>query len=273
MRKLSALALIIALALLCGAAIAQLDPKQPAAVSISFDGMEALFFGNPDLCSLTFLNVTHHTPKMTITKIANGRRTTVAMLKGEQLRGSLMVEVEGRRATGVSRYQAASMDEDVHDARWLIDMNELHPGTLTIKEEKLFGKIHFSAGLFYADKLSETPARFFATDRSNKTLSFNRRIGEPAAKIDLVNGDALVIHGSDTNIRLVAMPGVRYEIAITNLPSKNMMSMDHFIGYYSIIKEPLQRYVPIHAFKSAVVEPFPTVCPSVVFTGTKVDVP
>lgn len=236
----------------------QFNPAAPATVSFSFDGMEALFFGDPSRVSVGILNVHHHTPQLTVTKVSAKGRTILATWKGNELRGTTFIDVEGR-TTGVSRHQAQSIADDKHDLRWAISLTELYQCRFTILEDKLFGKVHFSSGIFYADKLSEMPARFFAADNSGKTLPFNRKIAEPAAKLNLNAGESLLIRGNGAPLRLVAANGVRYEVAITNLPPEDMMSMDHFLHYYEIIGEPLQKFVPVMAINTGL-RPFPTAC-------------
>ena len=241
-------------------------------VNISFDGMEALFFGAADRVSVGVLNAHNHTPKIQVVRIANNERTVVAQLSGEQLSKPVFMDAEGLAATGITRRLAEVKENDPYDARWMIDFNELYPGKMTIKEQNLFTKIHISSGLFYADRLSKAKAKFFAADDSGKTLKVSRRMAQPAAKLNLSEGDKLIISGNFEPIRLVGTAGVQYQIDITNLPPKNAMSMDHFLHYYEIVAEPLEKYVPVYTFKAAVA-PFPTSCPPVYFSSLTISKP
>jgi hypothetical protein len=241
-------------------------------VQINFDGMEALFFGAPERVSVGVLNAHNHRPKITVTKVVNQERTLVAQLSGTQLSKPIFIDAEGLAATGVSRYLAENKEVDPYDARWMIDFNELHPGKLTINEDKLFTKVHISNGLFYSDKLSTTKAKFFAADDSGKTLKVSRRVAQPAAKLNLANGDKLIISGNFEPIRLVGSANVSYQIDITNLPPKNAMSMDHFLHYYEIVEQPLERYIPLLSFKAAF-SPAPTPCAPVYFSSITISKP
>jgi hypothetical protein len=165
-------------------------------------------------------------------------------------------------------------ENDPFDARWTIDFNELYPQeNLTVDETKLFTKIHISNGLFYSERLSKTKARFFAADDSGRTLKVNRRMSYPAAKLNLANGDKLIISGGNFEpVRLVGSANVSYQIDITNLPPKNAMSMDHFLHYYEIVNEPLEQYVPVMSFKAAF-DPYPTGCAPVLFSSITISKP
>jgi hypothetical protein len=97
-------------------------------------------------------------------------------------------------------------------------------------------------------------------------------MAQPAAKLNLSNGDKLIISGNFEPIRLVGSANVSYQIDITNLPPKNAMSMDHFLHYYEIVAEPLEKYVPVWAFKAAF-DPFPSVCPPLQFSAITISKP
>jgi hypothetical protein len=241
-------------------------------VNISFDGMEALFFGARDRVSVGVLNAHNHQPKINVVKVTSQERTVVAQLSGEQLSKPVFIDAEGMAATGITRRLAEVKESDPYDARWMIDFNELYAEKLTIKEENLYTKIHISSGLFYGDRLSKTKAKFFAADDTGKTLKVSRRMAQPAAKLNLSEGDKLIISGNFEPIRLVGTAGVQYQIDITNLPPKNAMSMDHFLHYYEIVAEPLEKYVPVYTFKAALA-PFPTSCPPVYFSSLTISKP
>jgi hypothetical protein len=248
------------------------NPRTEATVSFNFDGMEALFFGNSERVSLGILNAHNHTPKLVISKIVNDQKSTIATLEGQQLRGSLFVDVDGNNK-GVGRYYSSSMNDDYNDSRWLVDFNELYSGRkFTIKEESLSGKIHFSSGLFYAANLSDARVHFFSADGSGKALPFNRRIAEPGAKINLASGEALVIKKDNVElVRLTSQPNVRYQIEITNIPPPNMGSMDHFLNFYSLVGENLTEYVPVMAQKAAF-NPAPYLCIPLNFSDSELSV-
>jgi hypothetical protein len=252
------------------ATLRPVTPREEATVSFSFDGLMAICFGNPARVSAGLLDVHHHTPELTITRVKGENRSTMAVLKGEQLRGVFYVDVEGNTKTGVSRYYAESMN-DPNDFRWNVDLEgDLHQRQLYVKEEKLFGKIHFNSGLFYAENLSEETVRFFAADNSGKLLPFNRKVAAPAAKVNLMQGEALVIRGAKDQIRLVAEPGVRYEVTVNNLPPADMANMDHWLYYYDVIGTKVTPYQPVMT-KKAVLSPRPLLCIPALFTRSQLD--
>ncbi|MEW6737995.1 MAG: hypothetical protein AB1489_42350, partial [Acidobacteriota bacterium] len=246
------------------------NPREEATVSMTFDGLMALCMGNPERVSVGILDVHHHTPMLAVSKIVNGRKTTLATLKGEQLRGTIYIDVEGASAQ-VGRYLAPSMQNDPNDFRWNIDMEgDLHQRELHLKEEKLFGKIHIGAGLFYAHNISEEKVRFFAADGSGKALPFNRQVAEPAAKINLAKEQVLVIRGDKEAIQLTVEPSTRYEVALTNLPPEEMANMDHFLFYYDFMAVKVSPYMP-ESIRKIAFAPRPLVCGSVVFSRSQLD--
>ncbi|MEW6736412.1 MAG: hypothetical protein AB1489_34285 [Acidobacteriota bacterium] len=239
------------------------NPREEASVTMTFDGLMALCMGNPERVSVGILDVHHHTPQLLVSKIANGRKAPLATLKGEQLRGTIYIDVEGASAQ-VGRYLAPSMQNDPNDFRWNIDMEgDLHQRELHLKEEKLFGKIHIGAGLFYAHNVSEEKVRFFAADGSGKVLPFNRKVAEPAAKLNLVKGQVLVIRGEEENIRILPTDEAYYEVAIANLSPDNMASLDHFLYYYEALSIKVTRY-------ESVIAPRPIFCSAVIFNRTEI---
>jgi hypothetical protein len=248
------------------AAAPAVNPHAPATVTMSFDGLIAVCFGDPTRVSAGFLNVAHHSPNITITKVENGQQSTIAVLKDQELSDTLYLDIEGSES-GVRTYQTDSSDEK--DFRWNIDLeSDIHQRQLYIKEEKLLGKLHISTGLFYADHLSEKPVRFFAADNSGNMLPFNRRIGEPAGKINMNSGDALVLKSKKVNLRLVSTPGISYEISITNLPPANMASMNHWLFYYDFINADVKHYAPVMINKAAYA-PRPMICTAAVFSKSR----
>ncbi|MEW6737312.1 MAG: hypothetical protein AB1489_38880, partial [Acidobacteriota bacterium] len=130
-----------------------------ANVKFAFDGMILLAMGNHERVSAGVLDAMHHTPVLTISKIQNGKRSTIATLQGEQLRGTWNIDVDGVQA-GIGKYYSDTPQVDTQDLRWAIDFNELYKQPLTIKSDALFSKIHFSSGLFYTRELSDVKYRF-----------------------------------------------------------------------------------------------------------------
>ncbi|MEW6734959.1 MAG: hypothetical protein AB1489_26955 [Acidobacteriota bacterium] len=246
------------------------NPREDATVTMTFDGLMALCMGNPERVSVGLLDVHHHIPLLTISKVVNGKKSIVTTLKGEQLRGTTYIDVAGNRSM-VTKYLSAAMQNDSNDFRWNIDMEaDLHQRELHLKEERLFGKIHISAGLFYAVDLSEERVRFLATDGSGKMLSFDRRVATPAAKWNLSADQALVIDNGKDKVRLVGGEGVQYQIALTNEPPAEMASMDHFTYYYDFIEAQVTRY-NITVIKRAAFAPKPHLCMSTVFSRSKLN--
>ncbi|MEW6733895.1 MAG: hypothetical protein AB1489_21390 [Acidobacteriota bacterium] len=240
----------------------KLNPGQ-ATITISFDGLMALCMGSPDRVSVGVLDAHHHTPRLIVTKIQNGKRSTIATLQDEQLRGTWFIDVLGAQP-GISKYYTSTPESDKNDLKWAIDFNELYKQPLTIKEEKLFGKIHISAGMFYTRALTEMKYRLFATDSAERKLDFDRQIGYVGAMIDMGLGDVLVLHQRTRKIKLIAEQDTRYEISLTNVPPPTHGNIDHFLYYFDVIEERLTRYVPVAGSRAAF-EPSPSICGSAVF--------
>lgn len=252
------------------AALQPISPKEEASVHMNFDGLMTVCFGDPARVSAGFLDVHHHTPEIVIAKIENGKSRTIAKLSGDELRGSLYFDVEGESKTAVSRYYG-DLQSDQNDFRWNIDLEgDLYQRQLYIKEEKLFGKIHFSSGLFYSDNLTDKPVRFYAADDMGKAHPFNRRVGAPAAKLNLALGDALVIKSEKQTLRFKAESGVRYEIRINNLPPSDMANLDHWLFYYDVVGSNVTKYMPVMIQKAAF-GPRPMLCDPVIFSKSKLN--
>jgi hypothetical protein len=245
------------------------NPREQASVTISFDGLMAICFGDPARVSAGILDVHHHTPQLKIEKVKGDQRALMAVIKGESLRGVAYLDVENSASRGVSRYYANSMAEDKNDFRWTVDLeNDIHQRQLYIKEDKLFGKIHFSAGLFYGNNLSAETVKFQST--TGNELSFQRQIAQPAAKLNLNVGEVLIIKLKDRTLRLPAEVDLRYEIAITNTPPADMVNLNHWLFYYDIVGRSVTAYEPV-IVKKAAYNPRPVVCESVVFSMSKLD--
>jgi hypothetical protein len=90
--------------------------------------------------------------------------------------------------------------------------------------------------------------------------------------LNLANGDKLIISGNFEPVRLVGSANVSYQIDITNLPPKNAMSMDHFLHYYEIVNQPLERYIPVQSFQAAF-DPFPAECAAILFSAVTLSKP
>jgi hypothetical protein len=244
-------------------------PHEDATVTISFDGLLAVCFGDPGRVSTGILNVAHHTPRLVIEQITPESKRTIATLTGAQLRGTTFIDVEGSAPTGVKRYFATTMSEDEKDFRWTVDIeSDIFQRQLYIKEEKLFGKIHFSAGLFYGNNLSEETVKFQSA--AGNELPFKRQIAEPAAMVKLTAGETLVIKTKGQTLRLPAQANARYQIAITNTPPADMANMNHFLFYYDVVGKPVTAYEPV-VVKKAAFFPKPILCQAVVFSKSKLN--
>jgi len=228
-------------------------------VSVAFDGMELLCTADEGRVTVGLLDAMDHSPRLVVTRVDGQARAVVAMLEGEALRGSLIIDVQGP-AHPVTFYQSADRASDSQDWRWVLNFGELFPGRkLTVREDRFFGKVHFLAGTFHAANLSKTPARFFAADGKGKALPFKRRVAAPAVRMDLNSGQALLVRTQSDTLRFEVKDGVRYEVSLTNLPPPDKASFDHFMHYFDVIQEKLPRYVPFFMEKAAY-EPSPGFC-------------
>jgi hypothetical protein len=246
-----------------------INPREQASVTISFDGLMAICFGDAARVSAGILDVHHHIPLIKVEKVTGTQRTLVAQIKGEELRGVAYIDVENSGSRGVSRYFANSMAEDKNDFRWTIDMeSDLHQRQLYIKEDRLFGKIHFTSGLFYANKLSEEKVKFQSA--KGNELPFNRQVAEPAAKLNLNVGETLVIKTEDRTLRLPAERDICYEIAITNTPPADMANINHWLFYYDLLEQSVTPYEPVMVKKAAYYPP-PVMCAAAVFSRSKLN--
>ena len=245
------------------------SPVDEANISISTDGLMAMALGNPDRASIGILRVEHHTPQILITKIVGANKTTVATIGSEQLRRLdriLMLTAVNHQLLSTN----PALDNPA-DIRQCIDLEtDIAQKAIHLREDKLTVKIHLSAGLIYADDLSAEKYRFIAADNSGKALTFNRRAGSPAIKLNLNRGQALTIKGDNLALRLVAEDGVKYQIAITNVPPANMAAMDHFLNYFAAIEEKTTPYQPLLVSKASF-SPHPIICLPVICSSAKLD--
>jgi hypothetical protein len=236
-------------------------------VSFHFDGLQAIAFGDSKRVSDGILDVHHHTPLIEIKEIKAGKETLIRTIKADELKGKVLnIDVPNTQLQP-TRYYSPDMSKDTQDFRWCLDIeNDLFQKQLYLREDKLFCKIHFMEGEFFASQLTDGKYQFIS---GSKILSFNRRIGEPGAKLQLVKGESLVITGFDEPISLPYLSNASYKIDITNLPSRDMMNMDHFAFYYDAVKEDVTKFMPIVSKKAAFV-PRPLLCGATVFGKSRI---
>jgi hypothetical protein len=241
-------------------------------VIFTFDGLQVLAFGNPNKVSNGILDVHHHTPKLEIKEIGKGREKIIASFEGKELyRKVLNISTSNSSNSSYkpSRYYSSDMNKDKKDFRWCLDLeSDLFQKQLYLKEDKLFTKIHFNVGTFFTSELIDGKYQFVA---GSKVHSFNREIGAPGARLELQQGNNLVISGLDDEVNLPYQIGVNYKIDITNLPPKEMASIDHFGFYYDILKDQsVSRFMPIAVEKGSYF-PRPLLCEAVVLSKSRLD--
>ncbi len=168
-----------------------------------------------------------------------------------------------------TRYYSPDMQKDKQDFRWCLDMeSDLFQKQLYLNENKLFAKIHFSVGTFFTASVTDEKYKFVT---ASKIHSFNRQLGTPGARVELQPNDALVIGGLDKEITLPYQIGATYKIDVTNLPPKEMASVDHFGFYYDVVKDQsVSRFMPVMVEKSSFF-PGPLACEAVILSQSKVD--
>lgn len=244
------------------------DAYAKCEVSFHFDGLQAIAFGDSKRVSDGILDVHHHTPIIEIKEIKSGKETTIRTIKANELKNkTLNIDVPNTQQHPI-KYYSPNMNKDTQDFRWCLDLeSDLFQKQLYLKEEKLFTKIHFQLGEFFATQLTDDKYKFVA---GSKLHSFNRRIGTPAARIRLGLGSNLVITGLDKVIMLPYSNGVIYKVNITNLPPKEMASVEHFAFYYDFFKEPVIRFMPIQ-FEKAAYSPRPFLCESVILSKSSIN--
>ncbi|MBL8149087.1 MAG: hypothetical protein JNN15_04085 [Blastocatellia bacterium] len=243
--------LFVCLLFLLPTLVANAQSERLSTVTFEFDGMMAVFAGDPQRVSVGILDVHHHTPQLVVYKLIAGERREVARFEGEQLNQVLNVSVLSENPVKAARlkptrYTGLDGSSD-QDFRWTLDIErELYQRPLRTKDN-FFGKIHFQTGTFYSSRMSEDLVRFVSVE-GNSWLPFLRQIARPATKIDLAAGQELFIEGLGQKLK--AESDVNYLVSVTNLPPEDMMSMDHFEYYYSIIDEDVTRYTPVEIKKS-----------------------
>ncbi len=161
-----------------------------------------------------------------------------------------------------TRYYSPDMQKDKQDFRWCLDMeSDLFQKQLYLNENKLFAKIHFSVGTFFSASVTDEKYKFIA---ASKIHSFNRQLGTPGARVELQPNDALVIGGLDKEITLPYQIGTSYKVDVTNLPPREMASVDHFGFYYDAVKDQsVSRFMPVMVEKASYY-PGPLICETVI---------
>jgi len=236
-------------------------------VSFHFDGLQAIAFGDSKRVSDGILDVHHHTPLIEIKEIKAGKETVIRTIKADELKGKVLNVDVPNNQQHPTRYYSPDMSKDVQDFRWCLDMeSDLFQQQLYLKDN-FFAKIHFNSGTFYSERLTEEKYQFVA---GNKIHKFNRQIGRPIGKVLLKHNENLTINGLDNSIKLVYRPGINYAIAVSNLPGKDMMSINHFTFYYDLVKTDVARFMPISVKKASYV-PQPIVCEAAIFGKSKIN--
>ncbi len=241
--------------------MSKVDADSKCQVSFHFDGLQAIAFGDSKRVSDGILDVPHHTPNIEIKQIKQGKETTLHTIKASELKAKALNIGVPNNTLQPKRYYSSDMAKDSQDFRWCLDIeNDLFQKQLYLKDQ-FFAKIHFNAGTFYAENITEGKYQFVAGSTLHK---FNRQIGRPNGRIDLSKSQHLVISGLDKSIDLPYQDGVSYSIEITNLPTKDMMNIDHFTFYYDQVKTQVPKFMPTPV-KKASFAPAPILCDSLVF--------
>jgi len=230
-------------------------------VSFHFDGLQAIAFGDSKRVSDGILDIHHHVPNIEIKQIKQGRETIIHTIKASELKDRVLNVDVPNNSLQPKRYYSADMKNDSQDFGWCLDIeNDLFQKELYLKDE-FFAKVHFNTGMFYAENITENKYQFVA---GSKLHSFNRQIGRPTLKVKLSNNENLVIDGLDKEVRLPYQDGVNYSVSITNLPTKDMMNIDHFVFYYDAVKINVPKFMPV-AMDKAAFNPRPILCDSLIF--------
>ncbi|MBI4853652.1 MAG: hypothetical protein HY819_17810 [Acidobacteria bacterium] len=236
-------------------------------VKFMFDGLQAIAFGNPDKVTDGILDAHHHTPKIEIKEIQKGREKVIANFEGKDLYKKVLNISMPNSPHKPIRYYSPNMNKDTSDFRWCLDIEtDLFQKQLYLKDN-FFTKINFNVGTFYAENVTEEKYQFAV---GSKIHSFNREIGRPTLKVNMGKDDSLIIAGLAKEIKLAYQNGVNYSVSISNLPSKDMMSINHFVFYYDLMKTDVQRFMPL-AVKKASFLPAPIICDSIVFGKSRID--
>ena len=236
-------------------------------VSFHFDGLQAIAFGDSKRVSDGILDVHHHSPLIEVKEIKAGKETIIRTIKADELKGKVLnVDVPNNQQQP-KRYYSLDMSKDTQDFRWCLDIeNDLFQKQLYLKDE-FFTKIHFNTGTFYAERLTDDKYQFVA---GTKVHNFKREIAAPSAKVLLDKHQRLLLNGLATEISLSYKEHVNYQISITNLPTKDMMNMDHFAFYYDLIETEVPKYMPVLVKKAAYL-PRPLMCEAIILGKSKIN--
>jgi hypothetical protein len=193
----------------------------------------------------------HHKLSVQIRKIApNGISTTEYPIRSKQ---DIWIGAVNAATKGVSVYtnDRARFDRkkdqgDREDFRWIVDVegSELHNTKLTIaRPEKLAPTFHFTHGVFYSSKLSDERVGRVDYNSNKHPMSLGKVAEEIAADIyldDNATGVVLLPEGNASQLLMLKRePGVRYEIAVKNLPDSSMQvtARSHFSYFYEAITD------------------------------------
>jgi hypothetical protein len=236
-------------------------------VKFSFDGLQALAFGNPTRVTDGLLEAHHHTAQIVIKRIEKNREQLINKIEGKSLNKKILnVSVPNKQLEPV-RYFSSDMNKDKQDFRWCLDIeSDLFQKQLYLKDN-FMTKIRFNTGTFYAENITEGKYQFVA---GSILHSFNRQIGRPTLKVELSQNESLIISGLDEEIKLPYKAGVSYSIAINNLPPQDMMDINHFSFYYDSIKTNVPRFMPMLVQKVSFI-PHPIVCEAAIFGKSSID--
>lgn len=245
----------------------KVDADSKCQVSFHFDGLQAIAFGDSNKVTDGILDVAHHTPKLEIKKIEKGKETIIFNAEGKDLYKKVLNISIPNTAHKPTRHYSADMTKDTTDFRWCLDIEtDLFQKQLYLKENAFYTKINFQVGEFFTENITDEKYQFAA---GSKMHSFNRRIGEPGGRLQLNNGDGLVVTGLGKDISLSYQEGTSYLINITNLPPKDMMNMDHFGFYYNIVEKNVTPFMPLISSKAAF-GPRPYMCGALIFSKSTI---
>ena len=269
MKKVSILMLFVAIfAYITVVNISGVNAGGRCEVKFTFDGLQAIAFGDPTRVSDGILDAHHHNPKIEIKQISNGKEKLIQTIEGKELYKKVLNVLVPNKQLHPQRYYSPDMTKDTTDFRWCLDIeNDLFQRELYLKEEKFYTKIHFQVGEFVTDHITDDKYQFVT---NTKIHSFKREVGFPAGHLQLQEKDSLVISGLEKDITLYYLNGVSYQVNITNLPPKDMMNMDHFVFYYDVLKTDVPRFMPIVAQKAAYF-PRPYLCAATVLGRSSIE--
>lgn len=230
-------------------------------VNFHFDGLQAIAFGNASKVTDGILDAHHHTPQIEIKKVTKKAEKVIYNIVGNKLHKKVLNVFVPNKQVEPVKYYSVNMNRDKQDFRWCLDIeSDLFQKQLYLKDNFLT-KIHFNTGTFYAENVTQGKYHFTA---GSKMHSFNRQIGRPTVKVELSQNENLIISGLSEEIKLPYEVGASYSIVVSNLPSADMMSIDHFVFYYDLVKTNVPKFMPSPVAKAAFY-PKPVICEAVVF--------